>query len=428
MNKTLKIILFIAVAVILLDVIAFAVYTRWEEAPRQVAESPVQPKETAPLDETPNQDELESLQTEKPATQKKDGVYTILLVGIDDASDQTDTIIVGKIDTNEHSMNFVSIPRDTLVNVAWDTKKINTVYYGTERSHGTQDEAISALRQQVKNIMGYDVDCYAFISIRAFVDVIDAMGGVFFDVPDYVAYIDQTNEYWVFLAPGYQHLNGVNAMGVVRFRETYPTADLGRIEVQHDFLKAVADQCLSLGTIPHAKQIIDIIRNETETDLSAANIAFFMRQAMMCKSENIRFMTVPASNQFLNDLSYAVIHLDDWMAMLNEYMNPFDENMTYGNVNIIFRNYFGYGCTGGFLDPAFFAAANEEIMRQNNGESGTEETQKPETPETPQAPQNPEPSQPEVPQEPEPEPEPVQPEAPTAPEPVIPDTTQETGE
>ena len=64
-------------------------------------------------------------------TQRKDGVYTILLAGNDDGTGNTDTIMVGKIDTVRHTIDFVSIPRDTIINVEWDNRKLNSVYWGT---------------------------------------------------------------------------------------------------------------------------------------------------------------------------------------------------------------------------------------------------------------------------------------------------------
>ena len=399
------------IAGILIGAAAIGIFTyfRWEQAPELAEEST-----PAPTVYTTAKPEATEAPLEEKAieTTRQDGIYTILLVGIDDWSDQTDTIIVGKLDTNEHTMNFVSIPRDTLVNVPWDTKKINGVFYGAERGEdGSCQKGIDALKEQVKGIVGFEVDSYAFISIKSFVDVIDAMGGVDFDVPCYIQYIDQTNNYWVFLGPGYQHLDGVSAMGVVRFRETYLTGDLGRIEVQHDFLKAVAEQCLSIGNIPNIKEIISIIESETETDLTNANVAFLLRQALMCKSEDIKFMTVPCSNQFLNELSYAVISLDDWMAMLNEYINPFTEPMTYGNVNIVFKNYFGYGCTGGFTDPAFFAmlmntpAPDAGSSSEKNTQPKQEQSGEPDAPDIPDEPEQPqEPVVPDVPSEPEPQP------------------------
>ena len=407
MKKPVKIALIILAAALLIIAAAVSAYFIWEKKP---AVSETLPEETAAPElmsetvEVAENDSLEDLEYEAIENERKDGVYTILLVGIDDMSDQTDTILVCKLDTNEHTMNLVSIPRDTLINVPWEVKKINSVYYGAENSDKDPQKGIDALKEQVKKIIGYDVDCYAFISVKSLVDVIDAVGGVDFDVPTYIQYIDQAHDYWVFLGPGYQHLDGVSAMAVVRYRETYSTGDLGRIEVQHDFLKAAAEQFLSLGTIPHAKEIIKIIKSETHTDLSDANIAYLFRQALQCSADDIKFMTLPVTNQNL-DLSYAVISLDEWVEMLNEYLNPFSEPLTYGNLDVVFKNYFGYGCTGFPQDPIFFANVNG--MDSNNSHKDTDEKAdsdtSEQTPELPQTSSAPEITVPETPSDPQPE-------------------------
>ena len=154
------------------------------------------------------------------------------------------------------------------------------------------------------------------------------------------------------------------------------------------------------------------------TDLTPANVAFLMRQALKCKSEDIRFMTVPCSNQFLNELSYAVIDIDDWMAMLNDYINPLTESLKYGNVNIIFKNYFGYGCTAGwFADPAFFAMMNMNTPAPENKPEAPETPGEPEIPNAPDTPDIPDtPAEPEQPQEPVVPEIPAEPEVPQQPE------------
>lgn len=60
--------------------------------------------------------------------QRIDGIYTFLALGTDKISGSTDTIMIARFNTNDYSLNVVSIPRDILVNVPWSVKKINTLY------------------------------------------------------------------------------------------------------------------------------------------------------------------------------------------------------------------------------------------------------------------------------------------------------------
>jgi len=66
--------------------------------------------------------------------ERRKTVYTLLLAGVDEVSGNTDTILVGRIDAEARRMDFVSIPRDTYVNLPWDVRKINCVYSGTKAS------------------------------------------------------------------------------------------------------------------------------------------------------------------------------------------------------------------------------------------------------------------------------------------------------
>ena len=55
---------------------------------------------------------------------RKPGVYTILVAGVDVVSNNTDTIMVGQLDTVNHTLNVVSIPRDTLTNIKHEEGKL----------------------------------------------------------------------------------------------------------------------------------------------------------------------------------------------------------------------------------------------------------------------------------------------------------------
>ena len=176
---------FTILAVLTLVVIgAFCAYMLWEKAPEISDEAPAQ------VSAQPVNSDSESDDTGTAfSTDRQDGVYTVLLVGNDDGNGNTDTIIVGKIDTVQHKMDFVSIPRDTLVNISWNIRKINAVYWGTVNSGGV---GIDGLRQQVKNLLGFDVDCYAVIDLNVFIDTVNALGGIYFDVPCDMDYEDSS--------------------------------------------------------------------------------------------------------------------------------------------------------------------------------------------------------------------------------------------
>lgn len=331
-------------------VAAVCVYMLWEQAPEvpKAAEpltEQIQERSTAPKQESRGEKGLPF------DTKRRDGMYTILLVGNDDGTGNTDTIMVGKIDTVHHTMNFVSIPRDTIINTDWTVRKLNSVYWGAVNTGGS---GIEALSRHVKKLIGFDVDCYAVIDLEAFQQVVDVMGGVWFDVPQEMKYEDRGQELYIDLDPGYQLLDGYQAMCLCRYRSSYVDGDIGRISMQHEFLKACAEQFVSSGSIPHASEIAEIIAENTDTNLTASNIAYFFRQALMCGSENINFFTAPHTPAYVQELSYAFLDLYDWLDMINERINPFNAAVTEGNLDLVYLHNGNVCCTTVLNGPGYY--------------------------------------------------------------------------
>ena len=310
------------------------------DAPKPT-DAPVQtapPSGGSPTELTPAPDDLEA---DALVTDRAPGTYTFLLVGRDHASNSTDTLIVGRMDTKAHTINCVSIPRDTLINISWAStpKKINAVYSGFVNSGKS---GIDGLKTHVKNLLGFDVDCYAVVSIRAVEQAVDAIGGVWFDVPTDMNYEDPVQDLSIHIPAGYQLLDGENAVKVCRFRDTYAGGDIDRIGVQQSFLKTLASQILSVGNIPNLGTLVDILVENLETDLSAANIAWFARQFLLCKADDIGFQTMPWSTGcYINGISYVSIDLNAWLSMVNESLNPYVEQVAAWNTNILTSNYAG---------------------------------------------------------------------------------------
>ncbi len=358
--------LIIAVAVLAaLIAAAVAGYFLWEQAP-EIAESKsadvasasadVSAAPTLPPTPTPTPVLDGGV---APASAREDGVYTVLLAGIDMYTGHTDTILVGKVDTNAHKMDFVSIPRDTLLNMDGDMRKVNAVYYQATQ---LERDGMAALKGRVEELIGFEIDCYALIDLDAFVQVIDAVGGIdyYFDEPMF--YDDVWQDMYIDYPVGEAHLSGLEAMALVRYRAGYASADIGRIEVQHKFLKACVEQFVSLGNIPNVGKVIDILSASLTTDLSAKNIAYFMRQALLCKAEDITFYTMPNAPKTIGGYSYAVIVLYNWLDMINEHLNPYTQEITAADLNVMYNEIFGYGCTREVQGGWYYIGAAEADM------------------------------------------------------------------
>ena len=266
---------------------------------------------------------------------RKPGCYTFLIAGKDKAAGLTDTVLVGMLDTKNHTLRFVSIPRDTAVNISWAPKKVNQ-YYAAAENNGK--DGVEALLSGVEKLLGYRVDSYAIFDVEVFVELVDTMGGVYFDVPIDMNYDDPLQELWIHVNKGYQLLNGYDTMCVFRYRSTYPDGDIGRINVQHDLLMSICSQMLSLGNIPNIGKLVDLYEREVITNISKGNVMYYVQEFLKLSDENIVFDTVPANyGGSKNGLSYVFIHKDEWLDYINTYLNPYTEDITDENVDIIYE-------------------------------------------------------------------------------------------
>lgn len=111
---------------------------------------------------------------------KRDGVWTFFIAGIDVVGNHNDTNMVGMFDTVNGKLNIVNLPRDMLVNVNLNIKKINQPYAADINNGG---DGIDPLLECISDILGYSVDMYALIDISAAAEIVDAIGGVYFDIP-----------------------------------------------------------------------------------------------------------------------------------------------------------------------------------------------------------------------------------------------------
>lgn len=295
--------------------------------------------------------EVEEDLTEEPITgSKKDGIFTILCVGVDDASMSTDTIMVGRIDTKRNTMDFVSIPRDLLINVPWECRKINSVYAGSKGG----EEGVEALKIQIKRLTGFDVDYYAFVDLFCFSWAIEALGGVWYDVPMEMSYEDKAQDLYIQLEPGYQLLDPYEAMGLVRYRYEYFNGDLDRIALQQDFLKSVMTQMISAKNIPNLPWLIRIAKENLITNMTGGNMVWMAYQLLKTKEENIHFYTMPTYTTNLQNYSYAVCQPWDWLPMVNDYLNPSDEEIGWGNVDIVYNDGEKFAGTQGYLSEDWY--------------------------------------------------------------------------
>ena len=263
---------------------------------------------------------------------RRDNCFTILVSGLDDDNGGSDTNILVMLDTEKGEINAVSLPRDTLINTDWNVKKLNAAYQvgGTER-----------LQQEISNLLGIPVDFYISVDLRGFVELVDGIGGVNFDVPIDMNYDDPTQDLHIHFKKGLQYLNGEDALKVVRFRHNndgtgYGTEDIGRIQTQQAFLITVAKQMLSSISLSSIQTYADLFMKYVETDLTVGNLVWIGEQAFSMGMDNIHFYTLPGDGTgYYEKVSYYILYPEEVLELVNSSFNPYAQPLTLEDMDIL---------------------------------------------------------------------------------------------
>lgn len=278
--------------------------------------------------------------------------YTVLILGLDTGGGgHTDTMLLASYDVTNQKATVMSIPRDTMVNVPWDVKKINSVYL----HYGGGDRGIQHLYKEVSQLVGFEPDYQVVVEWDAVGKLVDAIGGVDFDNPYPMDYHDPYQDLVIEQAPGLRHLNGDDAMQIIRWRKNdkdspygYHTGigDDGRIKLQQDFLKAVIKQMLTIKNVGNINKIAKVFDECVETDLAFQEIFWFAQKAILggLKVENVEFLSMPFryasawSPTVGNMQSYVVPNAGQLLDIVNNKLSPYVETFTRSDLDIMSVN------------------------------------------------------------------------------------------
>ena len=367
---------------------------------------------------TPSQGAYEPGKEPVQVSGRKEGVYTFLLLGRDTGGGgNTDTMMVASYDTKNQTVNVLNIYRDTMVNAPWDIKRINSVY----NFNGGGEEGIEALKGYLMDLLGFAPDYYITIEWEAVGELVDAVGGVTFDVPLDMSYDDPTQDLHIHVDKGEQKLDGDKAMQLLRWRKNNKLVnghvvnydaeggDVRRIQIQQDFLKATLQQCLEkVRDLPTILRLGRIFLENVETDLPLNSVAYLAQSAVLggLSMEDVTFLTMPYQGGMVWSRSlrgmqdYVTPRADELLKLVNQYLNPYNADLTRDSLDVMSIQADGTiaSSTGRLADTKHNALWLEYQAAQNAPpeetdppapeetppeETPPEESGGPETPETP---------------------------------------------
>ncbi|TMN21766.1 LCP family protein [Lentibacillus cibarius] len=223
---------------------------------------------------------------------------SVLFIGVDNSeirneqTSRSDALILATFNKESSSVKLLSIPRDSYVYVP-------EVDRYTKITHAHAYGGAEATIETVENFLDVPVDYYAEMNFNGFVDVVDALGGIKYDVPYEFSEFDSNDERnGVHLNAGYQTLNGEEALALARTRK-YDN-DIERGKRQQAILKTIFDKATSTASVFKLGEVIDAIGSNMTTNMTFTDMKNFLSYGL---DENVAIdkMILDGSGGYMDD-------------------------------------------------------------------------------------------------------------------------------
>ena len=241
----------------------------------------------------------------------------ILLLGVDSngagtdmwKGTRSDTIIVMNIDPATHSVNAISIPRDSKVYIAGNhgLDKINSAHaYG----------GIELAKKTIEDTLGIKINRYICVHDEAVIETIDALGGIPIYVEKNMKYDDFSGKLHINLTKGTHTLSGREAVGYLRFRHD-ALGDIGRTQRQQWFLRGFMERLKSPHVITKIPEIVGISKKYIKTDMSVYELTQLAAMAKGFDEGNLQIAMLPGAPNMRGGVSYWILNPDKVQDVVN---------------------------------------------------------------------------------------------------------------
>ena len=200
---------------------------------------------------------------------------SVLFIGVDDSekrgqgadTSRSDALILATLNNKNKSIKLLSIPRDSYV-------YIPHVGHKDKITHAHAFGGTNASVETIEELFDIPVDYYVRLNFNAFIDVIDALGGVEVEVPYDMVEKDENDFPTVQLQQGLQHLDGREALALARTRKA--DSDLERGKRQQEILKAIILEAASVSAITKYDDVIEAVGDNMRTNMTFNEMKSFV--------------------------------------------------------------------------------------------------------------------------------------------------------
>ncbi len=251
---------------------------------------------------------------------QESSAFYMLILGSDaregDGASRADVTMLCRIDPDTATVDLVSIPRDTMVEIdGYGTQKINAAY-----SFGGAAGAVETVSQ----FAGVDISHYAEVHFEELESVVDELGGIWVNVPEAF----QAGN--ISFDAGEQKLNGEQALAFARERHNVSGGDFGRAQAQRIIVQAIIKQVLNT---PPAElpSIVGKLASSVSTDYSVTDLVS-LAQTFQGKSLVMYSAVCPSYSLSRDGVSYVATMFDEWRAMMQRVDAGLDPNDTEASI------------------------------------------------------------------------------------------------
>ena len=263
-----------------------------------------------------------------------------LVVGRDKDAWNTDVMMIVNFNMREGSLSVLQIPRDTYIDTGDVHGRVNTMVKTMRQDAYYNDSSLSSSElvhagmagaaEILEKTLCIQIDGYAIVNLEGFRNIINAIGGVYMDVPYDMEYDDPAQGLSIHLSKGPQVLDGAKAEMFVRFRSGFVQGDIGRVDSQKIFLTALFKQLKSNVKLSVVPELANQLIKHVTTDVPIADIIIYAKELLGVDMSKVSMMTLPGEDARSSTTGawYYVMHRADTLTVINEYFNVYNKPVT----------------------------------------------------------------------------------------------------
>ncbi|HEI1400408.1 TPA: polyisoprenyl-teichoic acid--peptidoglycan teichoic acid transferase [Staphylococcus aureus] len=287
-----------------------------------------------------SQDAFESSQDSKNANRQsnlrdnkvnpEEQPISILFLGIDDNDgrrkkgqdaehSRSDAMILTTFSQSKHQIRMLSIPRDTI-------SYIPKVGYYDKITHAHAYGGPIAAMDSVEATMNVPVDYYVRVNMKAFVEAVNELGGIYYDVPYDLNEPNTDDTGKIKIKKGYQKLNGDEALAVARTR--HHDSDLKRGQRQMELIKILFQKAQEVDSIDKLDNVIQIVGKNAKHNLTNSEIKAL---AKMYLTNDVEIKTAQLKGK--DDMLNGIYYYHPSVESIQKYANLLRKDLELSPIN-----------------------------------------------------------------------------------------------